>query len=625
MRLNLIHPPIAPWIIPAAGGWRVRLHCAGVASSAAVFLRIEPDNEEYLIAMRALPGVGSAQTFEAFMPWDNGNDTAVYVFKIVQDGGQHWLAADGMHAYTPPRELHFRVSRDFVPPLWVRDQVFYQIFPDRFCQGFPEQAVQTGEYVYAKGNAPVTRFEWNAPIDQRLGATAFYGGDLQGIEQRLGYLQHDLGITAIYLNPVFTSGSNHKYDTEDYFRVDPHLGGNAAFSSLMGAVHARGMKLILDIVINHTGANHPWFNRFGRHDTQGAFNSEQSPYRNWYSFSASGKYAGWKGMPHIPVLDFANPVVRDVMYQGSDSVVRHWMRPPYAVDGWRFDVMHMIGEGAGAKNNAVYVKQLRGAIKEENPEAFMLGEQFYEATRWLQGEQEDAGMNYYGFVQPVRAWLAERDINYDPIRIDASTFDDWLAQSRARIPYVNQLVQFNLLDSHDTQRMFTSLSLDENKMRLAIALLMTYPGVPCIYYGDEIGIEGGRDPECRRCFHWERSQWNENLFSAYRSMIALRKRREEFRHGAYATLQAEGDVFVYARFTEERVSVVALNRADCAREFAPDWGRLPLECERWSAFKEGDPASPHIGELPPASVCVWMADARPMWQMKINDDELAEV
>lgn len=600
----------------------MRLHCDGLADSAAVFLRIEPDNEEYLIAMRALPGSGSARTFEAFMPWDNGNDTAVYTFKLVQDGGQCWLAADGMHSYTPPRELHFKVSRDFVPPLWVRDQVFYQIFPDRFHQSAPELAVRTGEYVYAKGNAPVTRLDWNAPIDQRLGATGFYGGDLPGIEAKLDYLQRELGITAIYLNPIFTSGSNHKYDTEDYFQVDPHLGGNAAFSSLMDAVHARGMRLILDVVINHTGANHPWFNRFGRHDIQGAFNSEASPYRSWYSFNPNGKYAGWKGMPHIPILDFANPAVQDVMYRDADSVVRHWMRPPFAIDGWRFDVMHMIGEGAGAKNNAVYVKQLRTAIKEENPEAFMLGEQFYEATRWLQGEQEDAGMNYYGFVQPVRAWLAERDINYDPIRIDAKTFDDWLTQSRARIPYMNQLVQFNLLDSHDTQRMFTSLSLDEGKMRLAIALLMTYPGVPCIYYGDEIGVEGARDPDCRRCFNWERSQWNETLLSAYRSMIALRKRREEFRHGAYVTLQAEGDVFVYARFTERQASVIALNRGNGTRAFAPDWSLLPLTCELWASLHEGDPAIPHIGELPPASVHVWMAHARPTMPSEINDGEM---
>lgn len=608
--LHLIHPPIAPWIERVPGGCRVRLVCRHIREPKEVFLRIEPDNEEYLIPMQVIQSDGHRYVYEAEMQWDEGNATTVYAFKVLHDGTQTWCAADGMHRYAPPRELHFRVCPEHQPPSWVRKQIFYQIFPDRFSNSAADLAVQTDEYVYAKGNSRVTRCAWGTPIDSRLGATAFYGGDLQGIREKLDYLEERLGITAVYLNPIFRSGSNHKYDTEDYFTVDPHLGGNGGFLDLMNAIHEREMKLILDVVINHTSADHPWFNRFNRHDVTGAFNSPESPYRSWYNFESEGRYRGWKGMPHIPVLDFGNPSVQDVMYRGDGSVVRHWMREPYRIDGWRFDVMHMIGEGPGAKNNDGHVVALRKALKEENPEAYMLGEQFYEATRWLQGEQEDGGMNYYGFVEPVRAWLAGRDINYDEIEIDAAVLDAWLTEARARIPYLNQLAQFNLLDGHDTQRLLTTLESNVGRMKLAVVLLFSYPGVPCIYYGDEIGLEGGRDPDCRRCFEWDESRWNLDLFATFRSLIRLRKSRRELCDGAYLTLYAAGDVFIFARYDVSAATLIALNRGEMTVTVETNVAFLPVECHTWQEIGEvGGIGSVRRLTLHPISCQIWLGDA----------------
>jgi alpha-glucosidase len=575
----LLHPPIAPWLHRTADGCRVTLLCGGVAPGI-VYLRAEPDNEELLIAMQPVGEVNGLSCYEAILPWDRANDTTCYAFKILHDRRQTWLAADGTHPHPPPRELHFRVCRGHTPPAWVADQIVYQIFPDRFCQGDPAIAVRTDEYVYGTGRMRVVQEPWGAPIDPSTAATAFYGGDLIGIRRQLDYLAGELGVTALYLNPIFTSGSNHKYDTEDYDHVDPHLGGDAALAELAADLRGRGMRLVLDAVVNHTGANHPWFDRFGHRGGQGAYQSAVSPWRSWYVFG-DRDYASWKGHASLPVLDFAEPAVRAAIYGDRDSVLRRWLRPPYAIDGWRFDVVHMLGEGPGAHNNAHHVRQMRRAVREENPDAYVLGEHFGEATRWLGGEQEDGAMNYYGFAHPVRAWLAGQDLGGEPAELSTGELERWLTGARARIPYDNQLAQLNLLDSHDTTRFLTAVGGDAARMALAVTLLFTYPGVPSIYYGDEIGLLGGRDPDCRRCFDWDRERWNAALHAHYRRLIAWRKARPELRHGAYQTLAVGDEALVFARYTEASVTVVAVNRGAQAAALPVRLADLPVEVARW--------------------------------------------
>jgi alpha-glucosidase len=613
----LLHPPIAPWLIRAADGCRVTLLCRGEPGIA--YLRAEPDNEELLIAMQPVGAVNGLTCFEAELPWDRGNETTHYAFKVIDGRRQRWLAADGVHPHPPPRELHFKVCRAHTPPAWVADQIVYQIFPDRFCQGDPSLAVATDEYVYGTGRMRVVRRPWGAPIDPATAATAFHGGDLIGIRHRLDYLAGELGVTALYLNPIFTSGSNHKYDTEDYGAVDPHLGGNAALAELAAALRARGIRLVLDAVVNHTGANHPWFDRFGRHGG-GAYGSADSPHRAWYVFERSetgggaprgidaAGYASWKGHASLPVLDFAEPAVRAEIYGDRDAVLRRWLRPPYAIDGWRFDVVHMLGEGPGAWNNAHHVRQMRRAVRDENRDGYVLGEHFGEATRWLQGEQEDGAMNYYGFAHPVRAWLAGHDLAGEPAELSAGELERWLTAARARVPYDNQLAQLNLIDSHDTTRMLTAVGGDPARMALAVTLLFTYPGVPCIYYGDEIGLEGGRDPDCRRCFDWDRAHWNAALHAHYRRLIGWRKARPELRHGAYQTLAAGGDALVFARYTDRSVALVAVNRGAAPAVLPVPLADLPLAVTRWDG---ADGAALSGGEIaiPPSGFALMFGDA----------------
>jgi alpha-glucosidase len=373
---------------------------------------------------------------------------------------------------------------------------------------------------------------------------------------------------------------------------------------------------VLDAVVNHTGANHPWFDRFGRHGG-GAYGSADSPHRAWYVFEAGdgaprgvdgAGYASWKGHASLPVLDFAQPAVRAEIYGDRDAVLRRWLRPPYAIDGWRFDVVHMLGEGPGAWNNAHHVRQMRRAVRDENRDGYVLGEHFGEATRWLQGEQEDGAMNYYGFAHPVRAWLAGHDLAGEPAELSAGELERWLTAARARVPYDNQLAQLNLIDSHDTTRLLTAVGGDPARMALAVTLLFTYPGVPCIYYGDEIGLAGGRDPDCRRCFDWDRAHWDAALHAHYRRLIGWRKARPEWRRGAYQTLAAEGDALVFARYTERSVTLVAANRGAEPAVLPLPLADLPLAGTRWS---RADGAALSAGEIaiPPAGFALMFGDA----------------
>lgn len=574
----LLHPPIEPWQQRTSRGCRVSLLCDR-ARLTAVFVRAQPDNEDMLIAMTRAGRSGALTRFDAVLPWDMSNPATTYAFKVIHDGTQTWLAADGQHAHPPPEGSLFRAHREPAAPAWVRDQVFYEIFPDRFCRGNPPRD-RRGETVYGARPFKVAQRAWGAPPGRRDASHVFYGGDLDGITQKLDYLQNELGVTALYLTPVFKAGSNHKYDVEDFDQVDPHFGGNAALERLCHAVHARGMKIVLDAVVNHTGTNHPWFNRWNQHPTPGAFHSADSPWRGWYAIDACGEPRYWKGHRSLPVLDFAHPGVRAAVYESDGAILRRWLRAPYSIDGWRFDVIHMLGEGGRPRNNAFYVRAFRQTVKQENPQAYVLGEHFAEATRWLQGDQEDGSMNYYGFTRPVQAWLAGVDVAFHPTRIDTAQFDAWLARARCAIAYETQLAQLNLLGSHDTPRFLTLAGGDLARAQLGVTLLFTLPGVPCVYYGDEIGAEGSSDPDCRRCFDWDRTRWQQDLFALYRTLIALRRRRHEWRAGAVQTLAHGADWLAFARYSARAATIAVVNRGKAVRAKV-DVTQLPLTIQRW--------------------------------------------
>jgi len=577
----LFHGQTSEWVYQEGNSLVVRFLCHDPKLQITTFfVRCEPDNEQRLVTCERIEldlFVQQGTIYEARIPLNQHIDTTSYVIKCLTATGQIWLSAKGMHSRIPGRETHFKFNALYQPPTWVRGQVFYQIFPDRFCNANKNISVQTDEYLYQGGCHRVIAKQWGEPVSQggheATGASEFYGGDLLGIQKKLDYLQ-DLGVSALYLNPIFTSPSNHKYDTTDYLNIDPHLGSNEEFAGLTQELHQRGMKVVLDAVFNHTSCEHPWFGRYQKSE-HGAYKQSDSPYREHYLFDdplalKEDYYIGWKAVETLPKLNFINPDVQDYLYKAETSVLKHWLKSPYHIDGWRFDVIHMLGEGTGAYNNSHYVKAFRESAKAVNPDSYIIGEHFYEATQWLQGEQEDGAMNYYGFAHPVRAFFTGVDIAYHPVEIDAQAFDEWLSESRAKIPWLNQLAQLNQLDSHDTMRFITLLDGDTNRLAAASMMLFSYPGTPCIYYGTEVGLQGGHDPDNRRCFPWDQLDEKRDLFSFYQRLIALRKQRTELQEGSYRTLYAQRQCFVFARYYQGKTTLYGVNLGDSAENIHVD-------------------------------------------------------
>lgn len=462
-------------------------------------------------------------------------------------------------------------------PEWVRDAVFYQIFPDRFAAS-------------AAVPKPTNLEPWDSPPTTH----GFKGGDLLGIVERLDYLA-DLGVDAIYFTPIFQSAANHRYHTHDYYQVDPILGGNAALDTLLAAAHRRGMRVVLDGVFNHCSRGFYQFHHLLE-------NGPQSPYLDWfivhswplypYDPRRPPGYASWWGLPALPKFNTANPAVRDLLW----GVGRYWIER--GIDGWRLDVPFEIDDDA-------FWQEFRRRVKDANPEAYLVGEIWADGDRWLRGDQFDAAMNYqltracleFFITEPIPRRLV-RGHGYGEVqRIDAPAFGQLVEGLLRRYRPEVVAVQLNLLGSHDTARFLTIARGDESALRLATLFQMTYPGAPCIYYGDEIGLEGGRDPDNRRSMPWDEGRWNQELRAFFRRAIALRRAHPSLRRGSYLPLHAANGVYAFARQHEEETLVVALNAARQSRAVELATGELLPEGAVLESVWEGGTARVERGRL----------------------------
>lgn len=445
-------------------------------------------------------------------------------------------------------------------PDWVRDAVFYQIFPDRFAKS---------RRVPKKG---LKLQPWKAAPTPY----AFKGGDLLGIAEHLDYLQ-DLGVNAIYLNPITASASNHRYHTYDYFKIDPLLGGDAAFRELLDKAHARGIRIVPDGVFNHASRGLWQFHHVLE-------NGAGSPYVDWFhfnpehlngskhwgaypapehremlkngasSYEALG-YSAWWNLPALPKFNTDTPAVREFIF---DAAV-HWIK--FGADGWRLDVPAEI-------NDDSFWQEFRRRVKAANPEAYIVGEIWHESKRWLQGDQFDAVMNYL-LTGGLMGWLiGDRlppyifnigDYHKYLKPINAKGFADWIDYLLGLYdPAVNH-VQLNLLDSHDTPRFITTAGGDQTALKLGWFFLFTYVGAPCLYYGDEVGLSGGPDPACRGAFPWDEKEWDHSLLDYAKSLISLRHAHPALRRGTFHRLLAEGNVYAYARRADEETVIAVIN------------------------------------------------------------------
>jgi glycosidase len=467
----------------------------------------------------------------------DGKVTAYYGDDRERDGG----AGEGNLYATDQDFVVTAYDPEFVTPAWLHGGTVYQMFPDRFNNGDPNNDKPAGTFIY--GGETIKR-GW---ADRPTGGNDFFGGDLQGVIDKLDYLQ-SLGVTAIWFNPIFTAPSNHRYDTTDYTSIEPSLGTIETFRSLVAQARERGIRIILDGVFNHSSSDSLYFDRYSRYDTQGAFESQGSPYFGWYSFQQwPDKYRSWFNVDTLPVFS-ETQAVKDFFFFGGDAILRRWMNED--IGGWRLD--------AAEQKSHAYWRDLRTAGKAVDPDSVIIGEFWQNSAEWLAGDQWDGTMNYR-FRDAVLGWLA------NPVR-NVETMARKLDSIREDYPPQALAVSMNLVGSHDTQRALTEASGDKNMLRLMALMQFTWPGLPTVYYGDEVGLEGGRDPDDRRTYPW--GQEDASLLDFYRMLAQTRQEISALRTGDYANLGHNNDldVYAYARTAEGSAAVVVLNRSADDRE-----------------------------------------------------------
>ena len=465
-------------------------------------------------------------------------------------------------------------------PEWVKHAVFYQIFPDRFARSTRIQ------------HPPGINFRaWGSPPAEQ----GFQGGDLLGVVDHLDHLA-ELGVNALYLNPVFASASNHRYHTFDYFSVDPLLGGDAGLRELLDAAHARDMRVVLDGVFNHASRGFWPFHHVLE-------NGGDSPYVDWFHIEdwplnpypvgeiAAPNYAAWWGLHALPKLNVSDPGVREYLLR----VAAHWIE--FGADGWRLDVPEEI-------DDAQFWREFRATVRAANPDAYLVGEIWHDAQEWLRGDRFDGVMNYVfsraalGFFGRETLRTGYRPGGYALEPLNAGDFSAILDHCLSIYEQESVFAQLNLLDSHDTARALWMLGDDESALRLCVLCQMTMPGAPCIYYGDEIGMTGATDPDCRAAFPWEhKAQWNQDLLQFYTEAIRLRRQHEALRAGSHQTVFAHDGVYGCLRSTQQESLLVLFNANRRQARVTLDGSGWTTEGNRWSGVWNRGEYVTHAGEL----------------------------
>lgn len=578
--------------------------------------------------------IGKADSDELFDYYEYeitvGSDCVLYHFKVVN--GQDSCIYNRLGVTDDDRScFDFAIIPGFHTPDWAKGAVMYQIFVDRFCNGDESNDVQTCEYVYI--GRPVNRVEDWGKNPTTMDVGCFYGGDLKGVWEKLDYIQ-GLGVEVIYLNPIFVSPSNHKYDIQDYEHIDPHFGvivedkdglvaadavdnGDAEkyvirtasprnleasdrfFAEFVEEIHRRGMKVILDGVFNHCGSFNKWLDgeeiyaRQGGYEP-GAFLAKDSPYRSFFQFydekdsawPRNKSYDGWWGHDTLPKLNYeSSPKLVEYIL----DIARRWVSPPFNVDGWRLDVAADLGHTA--EYNHEFWRKFRAAVKEVNPDALILAEHYGDPGPWLEGDQWDSVMNYDAFMEPLTWFLTGMEKHSDSFSGEllgnGENFFNAMSYHMSRMQPSSILTAMNELSNHDHSRFLTRTNGVVGRigtvgaeaanrgvkvcvLREAVMVQMTWPGAPTVYYGDEAGVCGWTDPDSRRTYPWGHEDLE--LIEYHRYMIRIHKALPVLRRGAVKELLAGRNVIAYGRMLGKYQAVVAVNNNAQERELElPVW------------------------------------------------------
>ncbi|MCR5608682.1 MAG: alpha-glycosidase [Lachnospiraceae bacterium] len=540
----------------------------------AVFLRTKEFGTEHLYPMQE--GEVESELVYYTCKAEIKQEMFCYHFYIVTDEEIYYYNQYEITSEKPEEMYDFKILCGIKYPHWVKESVFYQIFPERFCNGDPSLDVKDNEYTF-DNHSTINIKDWNSePLSYKQGhCLDFYGGDLIGIKEKIPYLKK-LGITAVYINPVFYAATIHKYDCVDYTMVDPHFGGDKALSELCQELHKNDIKIMLDISINHTGIAHKWFNKDNTFFDQsvGAYNNSESEEREYYTFHEDNKFDCWYNVRTLPQLNYDSEKLRNKIYRDSDSILKKWLKAPYNIDGWRFDVAEVMARKADNRYHHDLWREIYDEIKSVNDNMFVLGEGWEDCSEFLNNNEWDSVMNYYGFTRPVRQFVGENDLmgmHHKLLqevnkRHTAKQLSTKIRRYMAKLPTAVIQNQFNLIDSHDTPRLHNDKDISWDDYRAAVIMQFTMPGTPSIYYGDELEINGRiTDMEgCRYPMEWykEADCDNNKYYQLYQKLTDLKKKIEAFQFGSFKVLYDDYYIFAFARFTHDELWITIASMDD---------------------------------------------------------------
>jgi len=482
------------------------------------------------------------------------NLQSLYRFAFIGQGKYEWLNARGLFDHDVHSNNDFQIVAIPGNPEWIKSSVFYQIFPDRFARS--GRVNITPDWAYPR--------EWNLLPRGRGKYTGqeLYGGDLYGVQEHLDHIT-DVGANGIYFTPIFPSRSNHRYDATSFDYVDPILGGDKAFQSLIKAAKKKKVRILGDLTSNHCGAGHTWLAK--------AKKDKKSKERSFFYWDKSIKwgYVGWFGLESLPKLNYESKSLRKVVYEGKNSIVKKWISPKFGIAGWRIDVGNMTGV-QGAENHHVEVMQgIRKAMHEVNPDTWLVAENGDFIASDLNGLGWQGAMNYQGFMRPFWNWINRnpeitggfQGLPFAMPKINGKQLVESIQEFNASIPWRSLTASMMLLDSHDTARFRTVVLGDVKAHASAMTMMLTYPGVPSIFAGDEIGLEGSWGEDARRTINWDdRSAWDYEFLTEVKTLVALRRSQDALINGGLRWVAAEDDYLVYLRESKKQSILVLVSR-----------------------------------------------------------------
>ena len=482
------------------------------------------------------------------------NLQSLYRFAFIGQGKYEWLNARGLFDHDVHSNNDFQIVAIPGNPEWIKSSVFYQIFPDRFARSGKVNI--TPDWAYPR--------EWNLLPRGRGKFTGqeLYGGDLYGVQEHLDHIT-DLGANGIYFTPIFPSRSNHRYDATSFDYVDPILGGDKAFQSLIKAAKKKKVRILGDLTSNHCGAGHAWLAK--------AKKDKKSKERSFFYWDKSIKwgYVGWFGLESLPKLNYGSKSLRKVVYEGKNSIVKKWISPKFGIAGWRIDVGNMTGV-QGAENHHVEVMQgIRKAMQEVNPDTWLVAENGDFIASDLNGLGWQGAMNYQGFMRPFWNWINRnpeitggfQGLPFAMPKINGQQLVESIQEFNASIPWRSLTASMMLLDSHDTARFRTVVLGDVKAHASAMTMMLTYPGVPSIFAGDEIGLEGSWGEDARRTINWDdRSAWDYEFLTEVKTLVALRRSQDALINGGLRWVAAEDNYLVCLRESKKQSILVLVSR-----------------------------------------------------------------